>query len=140
MKGMKASQAGFREVEHTADWALEVWAPDMVGLLEQAARGMYALVKARLEHGPRVTHRLQLTAIDCESLLVAFLNELLYLGEVEGLGFDTYDLRVDGDALQARLEGAALAGQSKEIKAVTYNDLAVQETGRGLEVRIVFDV
>jgi hypothetical protein len=33
-------QAGFEEVSHTADWALRVWSPDFVGLLEQAARGM----------------------------------------------------------------------------------------------------
>ena len=34
---------GYREIEHTADWELKVWAPDLRGLLEQAARGMYAL-------------------------------------------------------------------------------------------------
>ena len=26
---------GFRENEHTADWALEVWAPDFPGIIEQ---------------------------------------------------------------------------------------------------------
>jgi len=26
---------GYREVEHTADWELEVWAADLPGLLEQ---------------------------------------------------------------------------------------------------------
>ena len=34
---------GFREHAHTADWELEVWAPDLPALLEQAAHGMYAI-------------------------------------------------------------------------------------------------
>jgi SHS2 domain-containing protein len=39
--------AGYREREHTADWELEVWAPDLPRLLEQAARGMYRLAGLR---------------------------------------------------------------------------------------------
>ncbi|MFC2053874.1 archease, partial [Chloroflexota bacterium] len=36
---MKREIAGFREIEHTADWELEVWAPDILELLKQAAIG-----------------------------------------------------------------------------------------------------
>ena len=43
--------AGYRELEHTADWELEAWADDLPGLLEQAARGMYALSGVRLDGG-----------------------------------------------------------------------------------------
>ena len=39
--------AGYRELEHTADWALEFWAPNFTELLEQAARGMYSLAGAQ---------------------------------------------------------------------------------------------
>ena len=39
---------GFREHAHTADWELEVWAPDLPTLLEQAARGMYAISGVQL--------------------------------------------------------------------------------------------
>src|SRR5690606_38330986 len=120
---MDAEQEGFRELEHTADWELEAWAPDMAGLLEQAARGMYALMNARLQDQPRTTREVDLHALDPEGLLVAFLDELLYLGEVENLAFDTFELRVMGRALQARLGGAPLLTQAKEIKAVTYHNL-----------------
>jgi SHS2 domain-containing protein len=131
---------GFREVEHTADWELEVWAVDLPGLLEQAARGMYALMNSHLEDGPRISRDLELSAPDRESLLVAFLEELRYLGEVEGIGFDTFDIQPAGDRLAARLQGAPIKYQSKEIKAVTYHNLAVAKTERGLRANIVFDV
>ena len=132
--------SGFRELRHTADWEIEVWAHDLAGLFEQAALGMYALSGTQLRAQPRHTRTLALAAPDPESLLVRFLAELLYLGEQDGLGFDTFDLRLDGDRLQAHLSGAPIDIQSKEIKAVTYHNLAVRRTSRGLEVRIVFDV
>ena len=134
----------YREVEHTADWALEVTAPDEAALLEEAARGMYALAGTRLRPAPRLSRRLELSAPDLESLLVLFLEELLYLGESEGAGFDTFSLRVEahGEAwrLQADLEGAPLESMKKEIKAVTWHDLRVRRTPAGLQTVLVFDV
>jgi SHS2 domain-containing protein len=137
---MDEKTAGFREVEHTADWELNVWAPDYPRLLEQAALGMYALSGTQLKVGPRQVRVLVLSERDRESMLVAFLTELLYLEEMDGLGFDNFELRLEGDLLEAHLEGAPLESLSKEIKAVTYHNLVVRETERGLEVNIVFDV
>ncbi len=63
-------ESGYKEIEHTADWELEVWAPDLLGLLEQAARGMYALSGTCLAPGTRLRRSLSLPANDPESLLV----------------------------------------------------------------------
>jgi len=40
----------------------------------------------------------------------------------------------------AEVAGAPIESIAKEIKAVTYHNLAVRETARGLETTIVFDV
>lgn len=133
-------EAGFLEHEHTADWELEVWAPDFPGLLEQAARGMYAISGTHLEAEPRLSRYLELTAFDQESLLVRFLSELLILGEQERLGFDRFELELEDHRLSAVLEGAPICSQDKEIKAVTYHNLSIVENESGLQVRIVFDV
>jgi len=71
---MNSPQPGFRELPHTADWALEVWAHDFPALLEQAARGMYALTSAQLKAGPRAVRELELQGYDREILLVKFLT------------------------------------------------------------------
>ena len=133
-------EAGFREIEHTADWELEVWAPDLLALLEQAAIGMYTLEGVRLRAESRVDRSFSLPMEDAESLLVRFLGELLYLGEQENLAFDRFDLHLDAGWLHARLAGAAIETVRKEIKAVTYHNLAIRTTGKGLDVHIVFDV
>lgn len=132
--------SGFTELEHTADWALRVWAGSLEDLLAQAARGMYSLMEVKLADGPRIQRRLVLEGSDLESLLVSFLSELLYVGEEERLAFDRYELHLSPGRLDAWLEGAEFTEQRKEIKAVTYHKLEVRQTQTGWEVTIVFDV
>lgn len=132
--------SGFREVEHTADWELQVWAPDILGLLEQAARGMLHLSQIKLREDVRINRELRLPIQDRESLLVDFLSELLYLAEDKNLAFDEYQLEIQDETLLASVRGAAIEVQAKEIKAVTYHRMQVRETELGLEVNIVFDV
>ena len=137
---MPDQAAGFREKEHTADWELDVWAPDLPALLVQAARGMYWLMGARLADGARIQRNLEFSGTDDESRLVGFLQELLYLTGSEGLAFDHFDVTLEAEGGRAVLGGAPLAGMGKEIKAVTYHNLAVRKTPAGLEATLVFDV
>lgn len=137
---LKKELAGFQELEHTADWALSVWAPDLAGLLEQAARGMYELSGIRLEGSPRHQRSLKLESNDAEGLLVHFLGELLHFIDSENLAFDEFGLVVSETEALANLEGAAVAERKKEIKAVTYHNLQIQKNTQGLKAQIVFDV
>lgn len=137
---MNQPQAGYREIEHTADWQLEVWAPNLPLLFEQAALGMYVLSGTQLQSQPRVSEELKLTAPDNEGLLVEFLSELLFLSESQGLAFDCIKLQIESQKLYAKISGAPIKLQSKEIKAVTFHNLEIKEGPRGLEVSIVFDV
>jgi SHS2 domain-containing protein len=132
--------AGFKENPHTADWELEVWAPDFPSLVEQSARGMYWLAQIKIQPEPRINRIVILSSSDTEQVLVRFLEELLYLSEIDGLGFDTFNIQYDQASLHAELTGASIIEQSKEIKAVTYHNLSIRKTDRGLETRIVFDV
>ncbi len=136
----KCSPAGFEEVAHTADWSIKVWAEDLGCLFAEAARGMYALMEIQLARGPRLAETMHIDSVDSESLLVSFLNELLYKMESRRLAFDQVSVKVDGLVLEAELEGAPLTFQKKEIKAVTFHNLAILQSGDKLEITIVFDV
>ncbi|HKY79717.1 MAG TPA: archease [Anaerolineales bacterium] len=134
------SMAGFEEIEHTADWSLRVWAPDLAGLLEQAARGMLNLSGIRLVEGKRQQRELTVESTDAEGLLVNFLGELLHILEQEGLAFDEYELTLAENAVRAKLHGAPVMARKEEIKGVTYHDLRIEQKSTGLEALIVFDV
>ena len=132
--------AGYLEIEHTADWELHVWAPNLLSLLETAAQGMFALSQTKMAAAPREVRDFEIPFADRESLLVDFLSELLFLGEEEAIAFDDYDLSFCADTLKVRASCAPIQNQAKEIKAVTYHGMQILETERGLEVNIVFDV
>lgn len=137
---MQNSPAGFREVEHAADWALQVWAPQMSSLLEQAARGMLTLAGVKVADGPVSEGEMEITFFDREQLLVKFLSEVLFFIEQENLAFTEYHISLDQDRLKARLRGYPVCSLEKAIKAVTYHNLQVRQTERGYEAYIVFDV
>ena len=131
---------GFEEISHTADWSVLVWAQDLPSLFIESARAMNALAGTRLNNGPRLRRSFETEDPDAESLLVAFLSELVYYQEQENLAFDAFDLTISDQALKVEMEGARIEWVDKAIKAVTYHNLKIEKTDRGLETRIVFDV
>ena len=131
--------AGYEELDHTADWALRVWAETLPDLLRTAARGMYALSGVQLGDRRVETVTVLFSLADHEMLLVDFLSELVFLGE-RGLGAGEVTLTIAGDVLEGELGLAPIEGQKKEIKAVTYHGLRVKASQVGYEATIVFDV
>ena len=142
MKNVANSQlAGFEEIEHTADWAYRVWAPNLEELFIQAAQGLYFLVGVQLAASPRVRRDINLRGVDSESLLIAWLNELLYFHESENLGFDRLEiLSLEANQIDARVSGAKVQQWIKDIKAATYHNVTIHSTETGFEVTIVLDV
>ena len=136
---MNASH-GFEEIPHTADWSLRVWAENLPALFAQAAQGMNKLAGVQIRSGRRSTRAFSHQAGDVESLLVAFLSELVYLQEYEGLGFDDFRIEFEDGSMQASMQGGPLTSVAKPIKAVTFHNLKIVRTAQGYQAQIVFDV
>lgn len=130
---------GWHEIEHTADWAIVVDAPNRVALFLEAARAMYALAGCELGEGD-VRETIEVDGPDDEALLVGFLGELLFRLDVRHQAFAEIALELDGEHLRAELRGAPVTRIVKTIKAVTFHDLQIRETPDGVETTIVFDV
>jgi riboflavin kinase/FMN adenylyltransferase len=133
----------FREVEHTADLALRVWGQELSDLFVGAARGMYSLMGVLDEEGlmPAAWHDISLEALDRESLLVDWLNELLFLAEIEGQLFVEFRVEeLTGTALQARAGGVPAQEPKADVKAATFHNLEIARDGEGWSATITFDV
>ncbi len=131
----------FQELEHTADRALQVWAEDLPGLFIGAVEGMYSLM-ADLE-GLVATgwRQVRLEAFDRETLLVRWLNELLFFTEMEGLLFVEVRLESLSDtALMAQAGGVHAPVTKAHIKAATFHNLAIVRDGAEWTAAITFDV
>lgn len=132
----------FEIVEHTADWAIRVTAPDLAALFTYAAQGMNSLLLSRPETVPLdIEREVLLEAYDAESLLVDWLGELVYWAEMEQIIMHEFDLQhISPTILRAKVRGGRASVLDKHIKAVTYHNLAIEDTPEGLQATLVFDV
>jgi SHS2 domain-containing protein len=130
-----------QEIEHTADWAVRVQGKTLPDLFINAASGMYGLATAPAHVAPLTEHIIEVAGIDAETLLVNWLNELLYYTETKDLSFAEFEItRFAPDALKAVARGQTGVPLNKHIKAVTFHDLRITQSADGYEATIVFDV
>ncbi|MCU0503278.1 MAG: bifunctional riboflavin kinase/FAD synthetase [Anaerolineae bacterium] len=133
--------AFWEELEHTADWAIEVRGDSQRQLFARAAAAMYALQDADPARPITLARAVSASADNPAELLVAWLNRLLLNQEISGELYTRFAIH----AISARgLLGAAYgypgAPSHTAIKAVTYHDLDVTQRAEGWTGRITFDV
>jgi SHS2 domain-containing protein len=131
----------FEEIDHTADRAFRVAGRDMAALLENAAHAMRALAGPRPAAAPPVTREVEVEGVDRESLLVNWLNEILYLEQSHLLTCEQFRIdELEDYRLHARVETRKCDRSYTQIKAVTFHNLKIRETPAGLEAVVVVDV
>ncbi len=147
VRGAKRGMAdqGFELFETTADVGITAWGETLEDLFANAARGMFTLM---VDAGTvRSTGLLSVEAqgSDLASLLVAWLNELLYRCEAEA--WAPTDVRVT--ALDGGHASGELAGEPVDygrhrfkgvVKAATYHLLECRKDDDRWRARVVFDV
>jgi SHS2 domain-containing protein len=74
-----AEMRSFEEINHTADRAFRVTGRDMTALLKNAACAMQALEGVPPPAEASATREIEVEGVDRETLLVNWLNEILYL-------------------------------------------------------------
>jgi riboflavin kinase/FMN adenylyltransferase len=131
----------YEEIEHTADRALRVWGAELPDLFAGAARGMYSLMADLDGLVPIAWREVRLEDWDQESLLVGWLNELLFLTEMEHLFFVEVQIEsLTGATLVARVGGAPGTSTGASIKAATFHNLALERDDAGWSTVITLDV
>ena len=93
----------------------------------------------------QVSREISVEGHDPVSLLINWLNELIFLFDTEYLIFRQFEIEALTETqLQGRVRGEAYdAGRhdlSSAIKAVTWHEAAVEEVGGGYRARIIFDI
>ena len=133
---------GFCELAHPADLALQVHGRDLSSLFLNAARGLLHLLNATAAEpvGEPNDVELFLQAGDLETLMVDWLDEILYLTEREGRCWQVQSVCVERPpSLKARVRYTGDRLPQRAIKAVTYAGLSIVESPAGFETVIVFD-
>ena len=140
----EAVEKDFEFIDHTADVGIIAYGADMSQAFANAARALFSLI-TELDDVEEVIHRdIELTATDEESLLVEWLNELIYQFDTEGILFKRFDIiQLNNTQLKARGYGEKVDRSKHKlkigVKAATYHMLKVDK-GDGCKVQVLFDI
>ena len=131
----------FEEIEHTADRAFLVRGRNLAELLKNAAHAMRALDNPSSGGELPVRREVEIEGVDRETLLVNWLNEILFLEQIHHEvyeGFHIFEVR--DNHLRAQLNGRSSSDRITHIKAATFHNLDVKQTPEGFEATVVLDV
>lgn len=143
--GVMTDLTGFKTIEHTADIGIRAWGRTTAELFENAASGMFNIICDTATVEPAESYAVEVEAEDLETLLVEWLNELLYLSESGELLFSSFKVLSMGETV---IKGSAFGEPldrdrhklGTEIKAVTYHMLKVEQEDDMWVGTVIFDV
>lgn len=134
----------FEIVDHTADVGIRAYGVNINQAFANAARALFSLI-TELDDVEEFLHRdIELTAPDEESLLVEWLNELIYLFDTENIVFKRFDVtKLTNRQLKARSYGEKVDSSKHRlktgVKAATYHMLKV-DNDNGYRIQVLFDI
>jgi SHS2 domain-containing protein len=137
--------AGFEHFDVEADVGVRAWGPTRSEAFAQAALGVFALIVPPGDVLPRETREVRAQGDSLDALLVTWINECLYLHEIEGFVVH----RIAPVRCEERLVHGVLHGEAVDVgrhhlgtvvKGVTFHKIEVREREGLHEVRIIVDV
>ena len=87
----------FEVTDHTADIGVTAWGKDLADLMANAACGMLSLIVEPQTVNSTLTRKIELEEPDEVTLLVGWLNTLLYELDVNRLLFREFDIVMSGE-------------------------------------------
>jgi SHS2 domain-containing protein len=135
----------YEPLEHTAEAGVIARGATLSEAFANAAEGMYALVLELEGVEERETREVALEAESLESLLVDWLQELVFLTESEGLVFRRFEAELSDMKLRGRAWGEPFDEErhvtnNVMVKAVTRHMLEIAEEDGGYRVQVLFDI
>jgi len=138
---------GFKYAEDgpLADLTIESWGETLDEAFANAALAMFNAITPLEAVEAKVSRAFEVEGDDMGSLLFNFLDELLYINDVEFLVFSEIQLTVDAEAFKL---GAVCRGepfdlarhvQGIAVKAVTFHDMRMESQDGKWTVRVVLD-
>ncbi len=144
-EAIRKGKKRFEILDHTADIGLIIYGEDLKVLFENAGEAFFHLITDLKRVRPREERRIELKGESLERLMVDWLNELLYLHEVENLLFKTFWVEaVSEEGLKARVRGEGFeAGRhviKTGVKAVTHHQIQVKKEDGGWRAQVIVDL
>jgi SHS2 domain-containing protein len=138
-------QSKYRQIAHTADVAYRIQGDSLAEIYVNAAYALMATMTDRRGLRLKESRDIEVDAPDREALLVAWLNYLLYLYDVDGFLGRIFEIRkLSEERLQARARGEKFDPErhvgKTAVKAATYHHLEITPRNHGWQATVIFDL
>jgi len=138
----------FEIIDHTADIGIVAYGKTKREVFINAAKGMFEIIAGEnRDLKENFYDKIKLEAKSLEDLLIAWLNELLYISEVKLVILNKFKIKELSDGqIKAEVGGTKINHLSvrikREVKAVTYHRLEVKKDEEsGLwSAQVIFDI
>jgi len=135
----------FEIIEHTADIGIRAFGATAAEAFQNAAAGMFSLITDLDSIRETESFDVEVESEDIETLLVEWLNELLFLFESREAVLSRFEINeFTENSLKATVLGEALDpvrhALKTDIKAVTYHMLSVAEKDGRWVAQTIFDI
>ena len=136
---------GFEIIDHTADIGVIAYGADLKQVFANAAFGLFSLMADLDDIKENTQREIELSSEDEDFLLVEWLNELIYIFDVEHVIFKRFEIDdLTSNKIKARCFGEEIKQEQhklkREIKAATYYMLRITKDNGGYKVQVIFDV
>jgi SHS2 domain-containing protein len=125
--------------DHTAEIELAIEAAAPEDVFAEAAAALGELIGLG-EEGPPAQHELALEAADLPALLVAWIDELIFLADTESfVSSGSTDVRLNGSSIRGTVVGTR-APLEPLVKAATFHGIHFAREDSTWQARVVLDV
>ena len=134
----------YSQFEHTADIGIKASGSDLKELFTNFALGLFDVICDMGKVLPLEEIKINISSSDLESLLVKWLNELIFIFDSKRMLLSKFDIKtVDHDSLSAVVSGEKFDLKRHEmrlsVKAATYHKLSIKKN-RQYKGKIILDV
>jgi SHS2 domain-containing protein len=142
---IRAMKKAFEILDHTADIGIIAYGADVEELFSNAALALFSLITELESIEEKLHHNLKVSSEDRDSLLVEWLNELIYFFDTKHILFKRFDIEsLTHNELQATCHGEGFDPMKHKIKrgikAATYHMLKLDKNSDGYKAQVILDI
>lgn len=134
----------YEPLDVSGDVGLRIWGKTLNELFENAASGMSELITDTSQIKKTEKREIVLGAESYESLLVRWLNELIFLIDAHGFVGKRFLVSLKDNTIKAEVSGGYFNPELNEsrflVKAATYHRLSLKKKNSEWEAEVIFDI
>ena len=134
-------QSKFKSLEHEADIKFKISANSFKEIFENATLAFSDYISSGKKIKSIKKKSVKIESDNKESLFYKFIDELIFLLDAENFAVSKAEVKIDNLSLKAILFGDTTKNYDlKHVKAATYAEMYIKNSGKNWEAQLVIDV